>query len=210
LNMTAEQVIEYTATGTVLGREGNRSPSAAPQGLYACHQPEAMGTGQEQWLALSVADDDQWEALVKMLGSPAWALDPQLASHAGRRAAGDELDARLGAWARGRDLAATVELLLAGGVAAAKLTSPRELLSNPHMVARGYLEHVTNAVVGTHPVPSMPWRMSGVDRWIRQGAPLVGEHNEQVLGGILGLSAHDLDRLTTAGIIGTEPPHQTG
>ena len=135
------------------GPGGNRSPSAAPQGLYACHQPEEMGTGQEQWLALSVADDEQWQALVKVLGSPTWALDPQLGTHAGRREAGDELDARLGAWARGRDLAATVELLLAGGVPAAKLTSPRELLSNPHMVSRGYLEDVTNTVVGTHPVP---------------------------------------------------------
>ena len=95
LNMTAEQVIEYTATGTVLGREGNRSPSAAPQGLYACHEPAAMGTLDEQWLALSVANDEQWQALVKVLGSPEWALDPELATHAGRRAAGDLLDERL-------------------------------------------------------------------------------------------------------------------
>ncbi len=73
LNMTAEQVIEYTATGTVLSREGNRSPSAAPQGLYACHQPVADETAAEQWLALSVATDEQWEALIKVLGSPDWA-----------------------------------------------------------------------------------------------------------------------------------------
>ena len=52
--------------------------------------------------------------------------------------------------------------------------------------------------------------MSGVDRWIREGAFLVGQHNEEVLGGILGLSTQELERLTAAGIIGTEPPHQTG
>jgi crotonobetainyl-CoA:carnitine CoA-transferase CaiB-like acyl-CoA transferase len=210
LNMTAEQVIEYTATGRVLGREGNRSPSAAPQGLYACHQPEAMGTGDEQWLALSVANGEQWDALVKVLGSPAWALDQQLATHAGRRAASDALDEHLGAWARGRELAETVDLLLAAGVPAARLTSPRALLTNPHLVARGYLEDVPNDVVGTHPVPGLPLRMSGVNRWIRQGAPLVGEHNEEVLSGILALDPADLERLTAAGIIGTEPPHQTG
>ncbi len=210
LNMTAEQVIEYTATGQVLGREGNRSPSAAPQGLYACHQPEAMGTADEQWLAISVANDEQWQALVKVLGSPEWALDPELATHAGRRAAGDELDARLGAWARGRDLAESVDLLISAGVPAARLTSPRALLTNPHLVARGYLEDVPNEVVGTHPVPGLPLRMSGVNRWIREGAFLVGEHNEEVLSGILGLTAADLERLTATGIIGTEPPHQTG
>ncbi len=211
LNMTAEQVIEYTATGTVLSREGNRSPSAAPQGLYACHEPEAMGTLGEQWLALSVASDEQWQALVTVLGSPDWALDPQLGSHAGRRAAGDLLDERLDAWARGRDLEETIETLIAAGVPAARLTNPRALLANPHLVARGYLEDVPNEVVGTHPVPGLPLRMSGVDRWIREGAFLVGQHNEEVLSGILGLSQEDLERLEAAGIIGTQPPaDQTG
>jgi crotonobetainyl-CoA:carnitine CoA-transferase CaiB-like acyl-CoA transferase len=169
-----------------------------------------MGTGDEQWLALSVADDQQWSALVKVLGSPDWALQEKLSSHAGRRAAADALDEELNAWARGRDLAETVDLLIAAGIPAARLTSPRALLTNPHLVARGYLEDVPNEVVGTHPVPGLPLRMSGVNRWIRQGAFLVGEHNEEVLRGILGLDAADLERLTAAGIIGTEPPHQTG
>jgi crotonobetainyl-CoA:carnitine CoA-transferase CaiB-like acyl-CoA transferase len=211
LNMTAEQVIEYTATGTVLMRDGNRSPSAAPQGLYACHEPAAMGTLDERWLALSVANDEQWQALVKVLGSPDWASGPKLATHAGRRVAHDSIDSRLAEWALGRDLEETVDALIAAGVPAARLTSPRDLPSNPHLAARGYLEDVSNEVVGTHPVPGIPLRMSGVDRWIREGAFLVGQHNEEVLGGILGLSEQDLQRLTEAGIIGTEPPaNQTG
>jgi crotonobetainyl-CoA:carnitine CoA-transferase CaiB-like acyl-CoA transferase len=206
LNMTAEQVIEFTATGTVLQREGNRSPYAAPQGLYACHAPEAMGTDGEQWLALSVASDEQWEALVKVLGAPSWSQDPELATHSGRRAAHDRIDAELGAWAQGRDVAATVDTLLAAGVPAATLTNPRNLPANPHLMARGYLEEVSNEVVGTHLVPGLPLRMSGVNRWIRQGAPLVGEHNVEVLSGILGLGQAELDRLESLGVIGTEPP----
>jgi crotonobetainyl-CoA:carnitine CoA-transferase CaiB-like acyl-CoA transferase len=86
------------------------------------------------------------------------------------------------------------------------LTNPRNLTQHPHLAARGYLEQVPNDVVGTHGVPGLPLRMSGVDRWIRKGAPLVGEHNAEVLGGVLGLSDADLDRLAAAGIIGTEPP----
>ncbi len=206
LNMTAEQVIEYTATGNVLGREGNRSPWAAPQGLYACHEPSAMGTAGERWLALSVANDEQWEALVKVVGAPAWAQDPQLATHGGRRAAADLIDRELDAWARGRDVTATVELLLGAGIPAATLTNPRNLTGHPQLAARGYLEQVPNDVVGTHGVPGLPLRMSGVDRWIRGGAPLVGEHNHEVLSGILGLGAADVTRLSEAGVIGTEPP----
>jgi crotonobetainyl-CoA:carnitine CoA-transferase CaiB-like acyl-CoA transferase len=206
LNMSAEQVLEFTSTGTVLAREGNRSPHTAPQGLYACHQPDEFGTDAESWLALSVADDEQWAALVKALGSPDWATKPDLATAAGRRSAADDIDEQLSAWARGRDAAATVEMLIGAGVPAATLTNPRQVYAHPHLKARGYLEDVHNEVVGTHPVPGMPFRMSGVERWIRQGAPLVGEHNAEVLGGLLGLSEQELARLTEAGVIGTEPP----
>ena len=62
LNLTAEQVVELSAFGEVLGRTGNRSPHCAPQGLYRGAE------GDEDWLALSVADDDQWQALCKELG----------------------------------------------------------------------------------------------------------------------------------------------
>jgi crotonobetainyl-CoA:carnitine CoA-transferase CaiB-like acyl-CoA transferase len=206
LNMTAEQVIEYTTTGTVLERDGNRSPYAAPQGLYACHPAEAAGTSEERWLAVSIATDEQWRALVAILGEPVWAKDADLDSFVGRRAAADLIDAELTEWAAGRDVAATVDQLIAAGVPAATLTNPRDLLSNPHLVARGYLEAVPNEVVGTQPVPGLPVRMSGVDHWIRAGAPLVGEHNDDVLGGVLGLSVDELARLTAAGVIGTEPP----
>jgi crotonobetainyl-CoA:carnitine CoA-transferase CaiB-like acyl-CoA transferase len=153
-----------------------------------------------------VANDELWSALVKVLGSPAWASAAELSTAAGRNAAADQIDAEVSSWAQGRDVAATVDLLIGAGVPAATLTNPRQVYAHPHLKARGYLEDVPNEVVGTHPVPGMPFRMSGVDRWIRQGAPLVGEHNDEVLGGLLGLSEAELARLTETGVIGTEPP----
>ena len=89
LNMTAEQVIEYTATGTVLEPRGQ--PLAIGGAAGSVRVPPARGDGHRRraWLALSVATDEQWSALVKVLGSPDWAHDPKLATHAGRRAAGD-------------------------------------------------------------------------------------------------------------------------
>ena len=61
LNIAAEQVIEWTANGVELGRMGNRAPGFSPQGLYPC-------AGDEQWLAVSVATDEQWAALVTVAG----------------------------------------------------------------------------------------------------------------------------------------------
>ena len=66
LNVAAEQLVEWSAYGNLMQREGNRSPQAAPQGLYSCADGEP---GAEKWLALSVASDAQWRALRKALGT---------------------------------------------------------------------------------------------------------------------------------------------
>jgi crotonobetainyl-CoA:carnitine CoA-transferase CaiB-like acyl-CoA transferase len=60
-------------------------------------------------------------------------------------------------------------------------------------------------VAGTHPVPTLPWRARGVDHWIRRPAPTLGEHNEVVLGGRLGVPPADLAAWAAAGLIGTRP-----
>src|SRR5262249_22576358 len=87
LNAAAEPILEYTAYGRLMQRMGNRSPEAAPQGLYPCkpHDP----AGSAGWLALAVASDAQWRALAEVLG---WGREPALGTAAGRRAAHDRID----------------------------------------------------------------------------------------------------------------------
>ncbi len=202
LNAAAEQVIEYTAYGNVLQRMGNRSPSAAPQGIYPClgHAPEL-----EQWLALSIADDEQWSALVDWLGAPAWATAPALLTHAGRRAAHDELDERLGAIFRERDLDETVAQLATAGVPAGRVWDSRRGSDHPQLVSRGFYEEVTHAVAGTHPTPTLPFRYASVDAWIRSPAPRLGEHNREVLRELAGLSDDEITALELDGVIANRP-----
>ena len=107
LNMAAEQVVEYGATGTVLERRGNRGRGAAPQNVYAC-------AGHEEWLALAVATDDQWVALRGVLGDPEWARDPALDTLAGRFDAHDEIDAELGRCLATRDARELADLEATG------------------------------------------------------------------------------------------------
>ena len=84
LNVAAEQVVEWSAYGNLMHRDGNRSPLAAPQGLYPCAGGEP---GAEKWLALSIATDAQWRALCGALGDPEWAWDAALETAAGRHEA---------------------------------------------------------------------------------------------------------------------------
>jgi crotonobetainyl-CoA:carnitine CoA-transferase CaiB-like acyl-CoA transferase len=198
LNAAAEQIVEHGAHDVVLQREGNRAPHAAPQNLYACR-------GREQWLALSVESDAQWQALIGCLGRPGWALSADFATHAGRRAHHERLDAELARWAADRDLDAAVAELIAAGVPAAPVVDPRTTYRHPQLAARGFYETLTHPVVGTHPVCAPPFRFASVARWLRSPAPTLGEHNREVLGGLLGLTDPEIDELAAAGVIGTRP-----
>jgi crotonobetainyl-CoA:carnitine CoA-transferase CaiB-like acyl-CoA transferase len=203
LGIAAEQVVEWSAHGRRMEREGNRSALAAPQGLYAC----ADGPGAvDRWLALSVASDAQWRALRELLGRPDWALDPALDTRAGRRAAHDALDARLRDWTRGRDRDALVAELRARGIPASPVVNAsRVLRANPQLEARGYFETPAHPVVGPMPLPTLPFRFASAPRWIRTPAPTLGQHNGAVLSTLLGLSPEALRELEAEGVIGTRP-----
>ena len=198
INVAAEPVIEWTAHGLLVEREGNRSPYAAPQNLYPC-------AGNEQWLALSCATDEQWRSLCEVIGRPDLADDPALATLAGRRREHDRLDLVLAEWARDRDLASTVELLVAAGVPAAESRDNRRSSGHPQNLARGYCETIEHPVVGEHPTPTVPFRFASVDTWLRTPAPTIGQHNHEVLGGLLGHGDAELDALEESGVIGTRP-----
>lgn len=196
LNVTAELTVEYGAYGKLIERDGNRSHDAAPQGLYACQ-------GFEQWLALSVCTDAQWEALRQLLGSPQWTDDPALATLEGRRAAHDRIDVELQSWARDRDLNAAVDVLVAAGIPAGRATDPRLTGTHPQLAALGFFEEVDHPVVGSHPVSTLPFRYSSVDKWIHQPAPTLGQHSREILRDLLGVDDPQIDDLERRRVTGT-------
>lgn len=202
LNAAAEQLVEFTAYGNLMRRQGNRSYEAAPQGLYPC---AGSAPGRERWLALAVRGDAQWSALVELLGGPAWALSPALGSLAGRRAAHDRIDAELRPWFAAREREPLVEELVAAGIPAAPVRDPRDSSMHPQLAARGLYEEFDHPVVGRHPVATLPFRYASVERWLRSPAPTLGQHNRDVLGGWLGLQPAELDALEAEGVLGTRP-----
>jgi crotonobetainyl-CoA:carnitine CoA-transferase CaiB-like acyl-CoA transferase len=200
LNAAAEQVVEHGASGTVLTRQGNRGPLAAPQNVYAC-------AGDEEWLALAVTDDEQWARLRKVLGDPAWARDHALATLDGRRAAHDRIDEELAAWCATRDAAATADELSEAGIPAGYVIDARDVVKNPQLRHRGYAEVEEHPVTGAHPIPMVPFRFRTRrdTGWLRRPSPTLGQHNDEILGGELGLTDAELAGLRDAGQIGERP-----
>jgi crotonobetainyl-CoA:carnitine CoA-transferase CaiB-like acyl-CoA transferase len=195
LNMAAEQVLEFERTGEVLGRHGNRGPHAAPQGNY----PAA---GDDRWLTVSVATDEQWARLAPVIGM---ATDPGLDALAGRRARHDEIDAAITAWTSTRTAEEGADQLRRAGVPAAEVTPAQLAHLNPQYEHRRYLQRFDHPVTGTTGYPGFPMTFSalGPDLF-RSRPPLLGEHNAEVLSS-LGLSEAEIADLAARRVIGTRP-----
>jgi crotonobetainyl-CoA:carnitine CoA-transferase CaiB-like acyl-CoA transferase len=198
LNVAAEQFVEYGASGTLLGRHGNAHPHAAPHGVYR--------TAGQAWVAIAVMDDAQWRLLADVVGEPGWREDTALASAAGRTTAKDRLDEGLAAWCATRSPEEIVDALWPIGVPAAPLVAPHEVVSLAQTESRGFFEAVVHPVIGSLLLPAFPARLaSRTLPYHRSHAPLLGQDNQSILGGWLGLDDDEVDALGEAGVIGTRP-----
>jgi crotonobetainyl-CoA:carnitine CoA-transferase CaiB-like acyl-CoA transferase len=186
--MIPEAVFDFTVNGRESERRGNRSAFAAPQGVYPCRD-------EDSWVAISVEDDAQWRALRRALAEPAWAADAHLDTTAGRLADHDRVDRELAAWTRERSNTDAMRVLQAAGVAAAAVLNAPAVACDPQIEALGYMVEVDHAEVGVRRVPGLPNRYSAMPALAYRPAPLLGEHNEDVLCGLLGLTRADYDAL---------------
>jgi crotonobetainyl-CoA:carnitine CoA-transferase CaiB-like acyl-CoA transferase len=107
-------------------------------------------------------------------------------------------------WTSTRDPEEAMAALQAAGIASGVARLPIELLRDPQLQARGFIQEVDRAFIGKHPQPSMPFREGEKPFSIRTPPPTLGEHNQEILGGLLGLSEAEIDQLAREGIIGTE------
>lgn len=202
LNVAAEQVIEYSAYGNLLQRQGNRGPTAAPQNLYRTSELDEFGR-PDDWVAIAVATDEQWAGLVEALGQPAWATE-EFATADGRRRHHDTIDEHLSAWCADRTGDDVVETLWAAGVPVAKVMQPHRVADLPQLVHRGFYETVDHPVNPPARHSTLPMRIASMRKLHRSPAPLLGQHNREVLTG-LGLGDDEIAELEDQGVIGSAP-----
>ena len=204
LSISAEQVIEYSAYGALLDRAGNRGPTAAPQNLYRAADIDEFGR-PDTWVAVAVATDDQWRRLCDALGSPSWAVDPRLSTVAGRRSHEDLIDKQLAAYCQDRAVDDIVATLWDAGVPVAKVLQPHRQTELDQLTFRDFFEELDHPVNDRAKFSTVPMRLSdGPVSFHTQPAPLLGQHNHELLAG-LGLTDAEIAELEADGIIGNAP-----
>jgi crotonobetainyl-CoA:carnitine CoA-transferase CaiB-like acyl-CoA transferase len=195
--LTARPVIESSATGQPQTRRGNRGLSTAPQGVYRC--------ADEAWIALSVLTDQHWSALCAVLKKPQWIVDARFASAEARSRHHDELDREISWWCAELTGSNAVAVLRAAGIPAAPIATGAELIEHPQLVHRGRVFRLEHPVAGTLPYLGLPMRLSHHPQaWMPCAAPLFGQDNHAVLGG-LGCDQDRIEKLAEAGLIGNAP-----
>jgi crotonobetainyl-CoA:carnitine CoA-transferase CaiB-like acyl-CoA transferase len=188
-----DSFMEYSLTGRVPTRDGNRHPQMAPHGCYPCKQDE--------WISIAVRTDEEWRSLCEAMGTPALGRDSRYVDGGSRQLHLRELDETLGNWTRMQDAREVAAALRGRGVAAFKSLNSIDLVSDEHLWQRGFYSHVRDGKQRSIPIVGAPWRMSATPTSIARAAPLLGEHNDYVLGKLLGLSAEERQRLVEQKII---------
>jgi benzylsuccinate CoA-transferase BbsF subunit len=181
--MIGPAFMDYVMNGRVAGPIGNRHPlgAAAPHGVFPC-------AGDDRWISIAVITEEEWRGLVEAMGNPEWAQAAEFADAAHRLRSIDVLHARLAEWTGRFNDYALAEQLQAHGVAAAPVLNVGDLLHDPHYKARRTFIEVQHPLGFKETIYGAYVKTSGFAPAIRPG-PMIGQDNEQVFKGLLGLTA---------------------
>lgn len=191
LHFLSPQITDDALNGRTVTRNGNRSQYFAPQGAYPC-------AGDDQWCAISVESEEQWETLQRAMEGPAWAQDQRFGSMPGRLENHDAIDQHIAEWTQDQAPKALMQLLLSHGVPAGVVQRSSDLESDPQLAHRNFFRHLEHQEMGTVPFAGHQFRIRGYDSGPRFAAPVLGQHNEQVLREILGMTDDEVTEAVIA------------
>jgi formyl-CoA transferase len=181
------------ATGKAAERAGSKllSGRVAPSGVYPC---KPGGPNDYVYVYTSRANPAHWRRLLEVIGRADLIGDPRYDTVPARGEREDEVDAIVAEWTRRHTKQEAMRLISAVGVPAGAVLDTQELHDDPSFERRGLMQTIKHPVCGDFKMPSWPARFSGSTLPVKP-APLLGEHNDEVLGNWLGLSAAEVAKL---------------
>jgi len=185
---------EYDKLGVVRQPTGSIIPKIAPSSVY----PSAEG----EWVVIGGNGDAVFRRFAAAMGKLEWIEpDHRYATHAGRGEHQDELDAAIAEWTATIGTDAILALLEESGVPASRIYTAADIVADPHYRARQMVLEVPSPTLGgeTLAMPGIVPKLSGTPGAVTRGAPLLGEHNDEIWGTLLG--SERLEGLKTRAVI---------
>jgi crotonobetainyl-CoA:carnitine CoA-transferase CaiB-like acyl-CoA transferase len=199
--LAAHGILEYSANGREPVRgEANSATTGKLQGVFPC-AASTQSEGDDNWIVIEARNENEWRAL-QIAAAPALDDFSNLSDACTRRTT---FEARLRDWTITQPAFNLMSSLQAKGIPAAATHSAGTLINDAQLTARGFWQWLERPVVGNQPNPSPPYRSRETPIRLSTPAPTLGQHNAEVLGGILGLDEQELTDLEANGIIGQRP-----
>ncbi len=193
LNMMESLITEYDKTGYIRERTGAILPNVAPSNVYP--------TSDGQMILIAANQDTVFGRLAQAMGQPQLAKDPRYATHVARGAHQAELDALIAEWTRTKTCKELLDLMEEAGVPAGLIYRAPEMLADPHFKAREAIVSVPHPDFGELKMQNVAPKLSATPGRIRSPSPQLGEHNEEVYLGLLGMSRERYEQLRAARVI---------
>ncbi|MCO8275230.1 CoA transferase [Actinoplanes sp. TRM 88003] len=193
LAMMESLLPEWAVAGYQRERTGATLPNVSPSNVYP--------TGDGDLILIAANQDTVFGRLATAMGQPELAKDPRYATHGARGAAMAELDTLIAEWTSTVEAEALLATLHENGVPAGRIFRAKDMFGDPHFAAREAIVNVPHPDFGELPMQNATPKLSATPGSVRTAGPALGEHNDEVYGGLLGLDETERARLRTAKII---------
>jgi crotonobetainyl-CoA:carnitine CoA-transferase CaiB-like acyl-CoA transferase len=193
-SMMGPAILDFTVNGREWDAMGYREVLGEPYAPYGCYPCR----GEDNWIIIACASDEEWQNMVSLIGKSSWASDPKFATKRGRKEYREELDRNLAQWVRRYTPRQAFRLIQEAGVAAGIPSSGEDLYYDIHLRWRGHIVETEGRPWGKithHGLPGIPCLSAAS---AARPAPWIGANNNQVFGEILGLSAGKIGELKKA------------
>ena len=187
------QAVVYDQLGVVQGRTGNRAPFTAPRNAYRSRDGV--------WLGLSASSQSTAERTMRLVGRPDMIGQDWFRNHAGRLRHQDELDEAIGAWVEERDAAEVVARFGEAGAAIAPILDIAGIFEDPQYIHNETVTAVDDPVLGPVRMQNLIGRLSATPGRVRTTGPSLGEHNAEILGGLIGYGEAEMRCMAEEGVI---------
>lgn len=188
------ELMEFTMNHRSAFRHGNEDAIMAPHGVYRCK-------GEDKWISIAVANDAEWNALCSVMGNPEWSSHPDYSDAYGRWKNRKEIDHKIESWTVNFTHYKLMEQLQSVGVAAMPSFDAKEILNDPHTKERRLFTEVNHPKIGSQVVMNPAWKFSETPARLYKAGPLMGENNEEIFGGMLHMTAEEIEQLKEKKVI---------
>ena len=188
--------LDYSMNRRVQEPQGNRDPSMSPCGVFPAR-------GDDAWIAIAVPDDAAFGALAADLGLPGLAADPRFATVVARKRNEDALEALVAGATVDATPAEWMARLQAVGVPAAVVYHQADMFDDPQLLARDFFAEIGHPTIGPYLYPGAMAKLARGRADLETPAPTLGQHNEEILQGLLGVSDERYQQLIDDEVIGT-------